>query len=118
MLVTVQCQEIIRRKRATRKRTASRLPLPVRRAEVAVEPHPVGDALDQPARAAALGVPLVAVHELVREDARDLGREAAGRVDGVDVAEGEVDLFVVVVEVRLLGRSQRERREAGVSVSQ
>lgn len=73
----------------------------MRRAQVAVQTHPVGDALDQPAGACVLCVPLVTVDELVREDARDLVGEPGRRVDRVDVVEGEVDLFVVVVEVGL-----------------
>lgn len=55
--------------------TASCLSLPVRWAKVAVEPHPVGNALDQPAGTAAPGIPLVAVHQLVGEDAGNLGCE-------------------------------------------
>lgn len=82
--------------------TASRLSLPVRWAEPAVEPHPVGHPLDQPARTRPERVPLVAVHHLVGEHARDLGCQARGGADGVDVAEGEVDFFVVVVEGCLL----------------
>lgn len=69
----------------------------MRWAQIAVQPHPIGDALDQTAGAGLEGVPLVAVDDFVRDDAGNLGCEARGRVDGVDVAEGKVDLFVVVV---------------------
>ena len=79
------------------------LALPVRRAQVAAEPDPVRDALDQPARRAAVGVPLVAVDELVGEHAVDFGGETGWgrRRDVIDVGEGEVDFFVVGVEVGL-----------------
>ena len=73
----------------------------MRRTQIAVQPHPVRDALDQTPGTAVAPVPLVAVHELVGEDAGDLGGEAAGWVDLVDVGEGKVDFFVVVVEVGL-----------------
>ncbi len=86
----------------------------MRRAQITVEPHPVGHALDQAARASPLGVPLVAVDELVGQDARDLVGEARGGVDRVDVVEREVDLFVVVVEGGLdLGRSGSVRGGSG-----
>lgn len=52
-----------------------------------------------------MGVPLVTVDELVREHSGDLGGEAGCRGSRdvrVDVGEGEVDLFVVGVEVGLL----------------
>ncbi len=79
-----------------------RLPLPMRRTQVTVQTHPVRDAFDQPPRTATAGVPLVAVHELVGDDAGNLGSEAGGR-DAVDVGEGEVDFFVVGVELGLCG---------------
>lgn len=72
----------------------------MRRAEVAAQPHPVRDALDQPTRTTVARVPLVAVHQLVGQDAGDLGGEAGG-LDAVDVGEREVDLLVVVVEIGL-----------------
>jgi len=76
----------------------------VRGAQVAVEADPIGDALDQAARAGPLGVPLVAVNQLVSQDARDLRGQARGGLDAVDVAEREVDLLVVVVELGLWSR--------------
>lgn len=74
------------------------------RAQVAVEPDPVRDTLDQSARRATVSVPLVAVDELVREDAGDFGRQARGWRGGDvggDVGEREMDFFVVGVEVGL-----------------
>lgn len=78
--------------------------LPVRRAQVTVEPDPVRDSLDQSTGRAAVGIPLVAVDELVREDAGEFGGEARGWRGGDvggDVGEGEVDFLVVGVEVGL-----------------
>jgi len=69
----------------------------MRRTQVAVQPHPVGDALDQSAGTAAAGVPLVAVDQLVGYDARDLLCETGGGVDAIDVGEGEVDFLVIAV---------------------
>jgi len=43
------------------KHTAISLALPMGWAQIAVESHPVGDALDQAARAATLGIPLIAM---------------------------------------------------------
>jgi NADPH-dependent curcumin reductase CurA len=68
----------------------------MRRAEMAVQSHPVGNSLDQPARAGPVGIPLVAVNQLVREHACNLVGEAGG-ADGVDVVQGEVDFLVVIV---------------------
>lgn len=76
--------------------------LPMGRAQVGVEANPVGDALDQPARAGSLGIILEAVDHFVGEDAHDLCGTAVGR-DAGDVGHGEVDLFVVVVEVGARG---------------
>jgi hypothetical protein len=69
----------------------------VRWAKITVEAYPVGKPLDQPAGTAAMGIPLIAVHQLVGQDAGDLRGEPRGWLDGVDVAEGEVDFFVIVV---------------------
>lgn len=74
----------------------------MRGTQVTVEPHPVGDALDQPARTGPTRVPLVTVDQFVSQDTRDLVGEAGGGVDGVDVVEGEVDFFVIVIEGGLL----------------
>lgn len=77
---------------------------PVWRPQVAVEPDPVRDSLDQSTGCCTVGVPLVAVDELVREDAGEFGGKArrwrGGDVRG-DVGEGEVDFFVIGVEVAL-----------------
>lgn len=88
--------------------------LPVRRRQVAVEPDPVGDALDQAAGAGAEGVPLQAVDELVGDDAGDfLG--GALLVRAGDVVEREVDLLVVVVELgaRCVGHARHVAEDEG-----
>lgn len=88
--------------------------LPVRRRQVAVEPDPVGDALDQAAGAGAEGVPLQAVDELVGDDAGDfLGGALLARAG--DVVEREVDLLVVVVELgaRCVGHARHVAEDEG-----
>lgn len=86
---------------------------PVRRPQPRFQPHPVRDALDQPARALPPPVVLEAVHQLVHEDALDLvgahdvatggggggGSRTARRrpPDALDVPHAQVDLLVVVV---------------------
>lgn len=78
----------------------------MRRREARPQAHPVGDALDEPARAAAPAVVLEAVHELVDQDALDLVGARRVRVgalggffDGIYVAEGEVWFFILVTQI-------------------
>lgn len=73
--------------------------LPVGRAEAAVETDPVGNALDEPTGTGTEAVSLEAVNKLVGDDAGDLLGAAGRRADAVNVAEGEVDLLVVGVEI-------------------
>ena len=89
----------------------------MRRAEIAVQAYPVGHALDQTAGASPLGIPLVAMDQLMGQDARDLVGEARGGVDRVDVVEREVDLFVVVVEGGLGLGQQKGGVRQGAEVS-
>lgn len=105
-----------------------RAPPPVRRAQPRLQPHPVRDSLDQPARALPPPIVLKAVHQLVHQDALDLVRaryvapaavatgggiggcsgSGGGRTgrrrppDALDVPHAQVDLLVVVVQLRAL----------------
>lgn len=80
----------------------------MRRSEPGLPPQPVGDALDNAAGHRPSPVVLERVHELVREDALDLVPDARTVAvcavgDALEVREREVDLLVVVVEVRAAG---------------
>lgn len=69
-----------------------------------MQPDPVGNAFDQATGRRSQGVPLVAVDEFVGQDAGDLGWGTGGaRPDAGNVAEADVNLLVVVVEVRAGG---------------
>jgi len=86
----------------------ARLVTPVRRGEPGLAPEPVGDALDDAAGDGPLAVVLEGVHEFVREDALDLVPDALAVAvcaggDALEVREREVELLVVVVEVRTAG---------------
>jgi hypothetical protein len=81
----------------------------VRWRQPGLETYKIGDSLDEAARRGAEAVVLVAVHELVEEHTVDLmaegtvGRGGSGLGGwrgefGGEVVEGEMDLFVEVVE--------------------
>jgi hypothetical protein len=94
------------------------LALPMRRREVAAKTDPVGDAFDETARTRAEAVVLETMDHLVGEDAGNFGGDTILGLAG-NVAEGEVDLLVVVVQVRPLGEghaahvAQNKRHGAG-----
>ncbi|KFY74809.1 hypothetical protein V498_09953, partial [Pseudogymnoascus sp. VKM F-4517 (FW-2822)] len=67
----------------------------MRRRQISLQPHPVGDPLDKTRGTRVKPVVLQAVHQLVHQHPRDLGLQPR-RGDARDVVEGEVDLLCCV----------------------
>lgn len=74
----------------------------MRRRKPRLQPYPVGDPLDQPARTRVMRIILEAVHHLVADHAEDLRCRDGGR-ERAEVPERDVDLLMIDVQVRGCG---------------